>query len=146
MAIYTRILVAVDLAKDTQHIAKRARALAETFGADLAMVHVVEPLPIVTPLSPESATMPAMAETQQVVIEAAKQRLKDLAAKLGLRETAWSVELGMVKAEILRVARDRGADLIVLGSRERHGLSLLVDFTEDTVLHKAQCDVLAIRV
>jgi universal stress protein A len=34
----------------------------------------------------------------------------------------------------------------VIGSRERHGLSLLVDFTEDAVLHKAPCDVLAVRV
>ena len=37
-------------------------------------------------------------------------------------------------------------DLIVLGSRERHGLSILVNFTEDTVLHEAPCDVLAVRV
>jgi universal stress protein A len=34
----------------------------------------------------------------------------------------------------------------VLGSRERHGLSILVNFTEDTVLHAAPCDVLAVRV
>jgi universal stress protein A len=38
------------------------------------------------------------------------------------------------------------ADLIVLGSRERHGLSILVNLTEDTVLHGAPCDVLAVRV
>ena len=34
----------------------------------------------------------------------------------------------------------------MLGGRERHGLSLLVDFTEDAVLHKAACDVLVVRV
>ena len=39
-----------------------------------------------------------------------------------------------------------GADLIVLGCRERHGLSILVNRTEDTVLHGAPCDVLAVRV
>ena len=38
------------------------------------------------------------------------------------------------------------ADLIVLGSRERHGLAILVNFTEDTVLHAAHCDVLAVRL
>jgi universal stress protein A len=51
-----------------------------------------------------------------------------------------------VKSEILRVARERHADLIVIGSRERHGMSILVNFTEDTVLHGAPCDVLAVRV
>ncbi len=46
----------------------------------------------------------------------------------------------------MRVARERHVDLIVLGSRERHGLSILVNLTEDTVVYAAPCDVLAIRV
>ena len=29
---------------------------------------------------------------------------------------------------------------------ERHGLAILVNFTEDTVLHAAHCDVLAVRL
>ena len=37
-------------------------------------------------------------------------------------------------------------DLIVLGSRERHGLALLLNFTGDAVLHAAPCDVLAVRL
>ena len=37
-------------------------------------------------------------------------------------------------------------DLIVIGARERHGLSILVNLTEDTVLHAAPCDVLAVRL
>jgi universal stress protein A len=56
------------------------------------------------------------------------------------------VEAGNVKAEIVRIAREAHTDLIVLGSRERHGLSILVNLTEDTVLHAAPCDVLAVRV
>jgi universal stress protein A len=56
------------------------------------------------------------------------------------------VEVGDVKTEIVRVARKREADLIVVGSHERHGLSAVFDFVEDAVLHKAPCDVLAIRV
>ena len=44
------------------------------------------------------------------------------------------------------MARESHADLIMLGSRERHGLSILVNLTEDTVLHAAPCDVLALRV
>ena len=51
-----------------------------------------------------------------------------------------------MKSEIVRIARERHTDLIVMGSRERHGLSILVNFTEDTVLHAAPCDVLAVRV
>ena len=48
--------------------------------------------------------------------------------------------------EEVRAVAGAGADLIVLGSRERRGPSILVNFTEDTVLHAAPCDVLAVRL
>jgi universal stress protein A len=80
------------------------------------------------------------------LLERARQRLATLSAELGIAPTAARVEAGNVKSEIVRIARERGVDLIVLGSRERHGLSILVNFTEDTVLHAAPCDVLAVRV
>jgi universal stress protein A len=69
-----------------------------------------------------------------------------LGAQLGVPATSCRVEAGNVKSEIVRIARERHTDLIVMGSRERHGLSILVNFTEDTVLHAAPCDVLAVRV
>jgi universal stress protein A len=47
---------------------------------------------------------------------------------------------------LLRAAREWPADLVVLGSRERHGLALIVNLTEDAVLHAAPCDVLAVRL
>jgi len=49
-------------------------------------------------------------------------------------------------AEVVRIAQEHNADLIVIGSRERHGVSILFNFTEDTVLHAAPCDVLAVRL
>jgi universal stress protein A len=65
---------------------------------------------------------------------------------LALTKATWRVEAGNTKSEILRVAREEHADLIVLGSRERHGLAIMVNFTEDTVLHAAHCDLLAVRL
>ena len=53
---------------------------------------------------------------------------------------------GNIKAEVVRIAQTRAIDLIVIGSRERHGVSILFNFTEDTVLHAAPCDVLAVRL
>jgi universal stress protein A len=88
--------------------------------------------------------MPAV-QMQDELIERSEKRLAALAAELGLSGAACRVESGNVKSEIVRVAREHKADLIVLGSRERHGLSILVNLTEDTVLHAAPCDVLAMR-
>jgi universal stress protein A len=75
-----------------------------------------------------------------------RERMAALLLELGLPENAGSVEAGSAKGEILRYAREQNADLIVLGSRERHGLSILLHRTEDSVLHGAPCDVLAVRV
>jgi universal stress protein A len=46
----------------------------------------------------------------------------------------------------VRTARSGTHDLIVIGSHERRGLSILVNLTEDTILHAAPCDVLAVRL
>jgi universal stress protein A len=77
---------------------------------------------------------------------AARQRLLALCADIGVAADHQRVEVGNVKAEIVRVARAMACDLIMLGARERHGLSILVNLTEDAVLHAAPCDVLAVRV
>jgi universal stress protein A len=85
-------------------------------------------------------------QIEEDLIGRARVKLKELAARAGLSQSAIRVEAGNTKAEILRVAEEESADLIVLGSRERHGLAILVNFTEDTILHAAHCDVLAVRL
>src|SRR5215472_12120476 len=142
MSVYRRILVVVDLTEDSLLIGRRAQALATTFGADIALLHVVE----LVPVEPMGETLMPSVQIENELLERARQRLVTLAGELGLPSSAARVETGNVKSEIVRVARELHTDLIVLGSRERHGLSILVNFTEDTVLHAAPCDVLAVRV
>ena len=144
MAIYRRILVAVDLTDDSREIGARARELAADLGAELEILHVIEPLPLMVADAPE-VMAPAVLQTQDEIARAARARVESLATDLGLPASAASVQLGNTQVEIMRAARERKVDLIVLGSRERHGLSILVNLTEDTVLHAAPCDVLAMR-
>jgi universal stress protein A len=80
------------------------------------------------------------------LIKRSRERLGEFIARLALPRATGRVEAGNTKSEILRVAQEEHADLIVLGSRERHGLAILMNFTEDTVLHAAHCDVLAVRL
>jgi universal stress protein A len=142
MPIYRRILVVVDLTESSAPIARRAQALASATGAELELPHVVEFVPV----EPMGETLMPAVQIEDELLLRARQRLVSLAAELGVPESATRVAAGNVKSEIVRVARERGVDLIVLGSRERHGVSILVNFTEDTVLHAAPCDVLAVRV
>ena len=146
MTAYRKILVAVDLSPDSIQIVQRARALASIHGAEIQVLHVVEPLPLVTPLDTPEVLAPTVLQTQNELVSGARSRLQKLAADAGLPSSKIEVTIGNTQAEIVRAAAERQTDLIVLGSRERHGLSLLVDFTEDSVLHKSPCDVLAVRV
>ena len=142
MQVYRRILVVVDLTESSLIIGRRAQALATTFGAEIELLHVVEFVPV----EPMGETLMPSVQIEDELIERGRQRLATLAEELGVASSATFVETGNVKSEIVRVAREHNADLIVLGSRERHGLSILVNLTEDTVLHAAPCDVLAVRV
>jgi universal stress protein A len=78
-------------------------------------------------------------QSDRVVNSARKERL-------GLGQVERRVENGTIKSEVVRVASEMDADLVVLGSRERHGVAVLLNLTEDTILHTAPCDVLAVRI
>jgi len=142
MAIYQRLLCVVDLLEDAPAVGRRAVELARGFGARLDLLHVFEFVPV----EPMGETLMPAVQIEEELIDRARQRLATLAADLGLTDSELLVEAGSVKSEIIRVARERHTDLIVIGSRERHGPSILVNLTEDTVLHAAPCDVLAVRV
>ncbi|MFO1377978.1 MAG: universal stress protein [Steroidobacteraceae bacterium] len=142
MSVYRRILVVVDLTDSSDVIARRALAIAEATGAEVSMLHVVEFVPV----EPIGETLLPAVQIEEELIERAKQRLAELARRTGVPLQSQQVAAGNIKAEIVRAAEEQRADLIVLGSRERHGLSILVNFTEDTVLHAAPCDVLAVRL
>jgi len=98
------------------------------------------------PVEPMGESLMPTVQIEEDLLERSRIKLAGLSASLGLAAASNRVEAGNTKAEILRVAKEISADLIVLGSRERHGLAILVNFTEDTVLHAAHCDVLAVRL
>lgn len=140
--MYRRILLVVDLTEDSLVVGRRAVEVARLCGASIELLHVLEFVPV----EPMGETLMPAVEIEEELLARARDRLSTLATDLGLVESQYSVEAGSVKSEIIRVARERGADLIVIGSRERHGISIFVNLTEDTVLHGAPCDVLAVRI
>lgn len=140
MKAYSRILAAVDLTEGSRAVADRACDLARVSQGSVWLLHVVEFVPI----EPMSDSLIPVMQIDDQIIDRARKQLASLAQELGLPDSG-SVEAGSAKSEILRHARERKCDLIVLGARERHGLSILIQRTEDSVLHGAPCDVLAVR-
>jgi universal stress protein A len=139
---YKNILLVVDLSDDSRVIGERAKSIAACYQADITLLHVVEYVPV-EPMG--EALLPSV-QIEGELVDRAKLRLAELAQKLALAQNRQLVETGGIKTEIIRTAQRMNADLIVLGSRERHGLAILLNFTEDTILHAAPCDVLAVRL
>jgi universal stress protein A len=142
MADYKNILLVVDLSEDSRVIGERAKSIAAAYGAQITLLHVVEYVPV----EPMGEALLPTVQIESELVERARTKLAELARDLGLDNCKQLVETGSIKAEIIRTAQKLGSDLIVLGSRERHGLAILLNFTEDTILHAAPCDVLAVRL
>ncbi len=142
MARYKKILVLLDLSDGSDKVALAGRDMAAYSNAAMVLLHVVD----FVPAEPMGESVMPTVQIEEDLMQRSRVNLNALMARVGLSGTSMRVEAGNTKAEILRVAKEESADLIVLGSRERHGLAILVNFTEDTVLHAAHCDVLAVRL
>ena len=137
------MLVLLDLAEGSERVFAAARDIAAHSNAGIVALHVVEYVPA-EPMG--ESLLPTQIDIDTSLVERAGPLLADLVKRYGTASTSARVEVGDTKAQILAVAEQEQRDLIVLGSRERHGLAVLVNFTEDTVLHAAHCDVLAVRL
>jgi universal stress protein A len=142
MTAYRRILAAIDLTPGSLPVAARASEIARADSAVLHLLHVVE----VLALEQTGESFRSVMQIDQQLTLRAQKQMEKLVHELGLPQEAGHVESGSVRSAILRYAREFHSDLIVLGGRERHGVSILLHRTEDSVLHGAPCDVLAVRV
>jgi universal stress protein A len=140
---YRKVLVLLDLAEGSERVFAAARDIAAHSNASILALHVVEFVPA-EPMG--ESLMPTQADLETDRAARARPQLEDMVKRSGAANTSVRVEVGNTKGQILAVAEEERPDLIVLGSRERHGLAVLVNFTEDTVLHAAHCDMLAVRL
>ncbi len=143
MALYRLILLATDFAQESERIGRRAVDLAKRLGAQVGIVHVVEHVPMDFP---NDIVIPEQLDGVEFLVEHATQRLDRFAEQLGIPDAPRWVEVGSAKREIVRVATEQKADLIVLGSHGHHGFAALIGSTADGVIHNAPCDVLAVRI
>ncbi|CAI8831183.1 universal stress protein [Methylocaldum szegediense] len=141
---YRRILLAADFSEHGEEVIQRALELATKYAAELGIIHVVENVPIMD--SSYGPIVPFDIDLTDQMVEAARKRLAEIAESLAIPEDRRWVEIGSPKVEIIRVAKEWQADLIVIGSHGRHGFGLLLGSTAASVIHHAENDVLAVRL
>lgn len=140
---YRHVLTPLDLREDSERVLRAAVAVAKRNNARLSVLHVVE----YAPIDPGGdILLPTPLDITDKLAERAQADLATLCERCGANGAARKVVVGSIKSEILQAARDDKVDLIVIGNHERHGLAILLNHTEDTVLHEAPCDILAVRL
>ncbi|WP_454915835.1 universal stress protein [Xanthobacter sediminis] len=136
-----RILLATDLSARCDRALDRAVALATLWGAELVVVHALDPCGPVAPGARDLPSWQRGPEPSVVVAEALQQDL----AGAPVRAT-YVVEQGDPADLILKTADAHGCDLIVTAvARDEILGRFLLGATVDTVLRHAKAPVLVVR-
>jgi len=144
MRDYKHILLAVDYSEQGVYVAGKARSLAYRYQAKLSIIHVLDNIPM--PDTNYGTLIPLDQDSSYDLLEAEKSKLIRLGEELNVDLANCWMLWGVPKQEIILIADQEQVDLIVVGSHGRHGLSLLLGSTANSVLHYAKCDVMAIRL
>jgi nucleotide-binding universal stress UspA family protein len=135
-----RILVAHDGSKDADSAFETALDFAALCGSRLQVVSVATPPEPPTRVETE-ATLEAATEHYEELFEGMRRRAQARAIDLETR-----VLVGHAAEQILRLAADTGADLIVVGHRGRSAMrEWLFGSTSRRVVSHAACSVLVVR-
>ena len=144
---FTRILFPTDFSDLAPDALRYARELAETFGAQLYVLHVVDEAyqhwgalgPESLPVSPPLEDMLALGRSRMDKFCA--DHLADVKPP-----PITHVAMGKPFAEIIAYARENGVELIVMATHGRGAIShVLLGSTTEKVVRKANCAVLTIR-
>ncbi len=148
---FKRLLCAVDFSDASLDAVRSALSLAQESGATLTLLHVLE-WPWEEPPPPHLEELPieqgfALAEFRRYSEESATRRLESLVqASVPTPRVTARVRNGKPYVQILHVADEEHADLLVIGVRGRNPLDLaLFGSTTNQVVRRAKCPVLTMR-
>ncbi len=146
---YRRILIAVDASDDADQVLHGATELDPRADERFYVVTVIPPM-IDGVSGMTSATYAAswpLEEMQVTMTREITDHVRERVARYGIPPERVAVLYGRPATEIQAEAARIDADLIVVGSHGRQGLSrVMLGSTANGVLHGATCDVLTVRI
>ena len=140
---YKRILCPVDFSDISKRVLEIAADLAKRFGADLHVIHVFQ-LP--------ATMLEAVYEDPTDMEEEIRQRLNDKLNEFVQKTKKPDVKIttgvyeGVPDVEIIKSTRENKADMIVMGTRGKTGLShVLLGSVAERVIRNAEVPVMTVR-
>lgn len=147
---FEHVLCAIDFSECSLAALEYAMAAAAGSGAVLTLAHVIE-WPWAEPPAPVLGELPfmeaaALAEFRQQRERQATKHLAELVPQTLAESCRTRISHGRAHAEVLKLAADERADLIVLGVHGRNPLDMAVfGSTTHQVVRHATCPVLTVR-
>jgi universal stress protein A len=147
---FRRILVTTDFSESGDHAIAHAFRMAADHGAEVLLLHVLElvvaPNPLYAHYYPTDFFTPEIRERAE---QDARQGLLERVPKgdpLGRVPHRTILVHGIPADEIIRVAQEQQADLVVISTHGRTGLKhLFMGSTAERVIRHVQCPVLVVR-
>ena len=147
---FSRILLAIDDSPCSRRAIEYAKDIVRERKPTLALVTVVTPSsPTSYGVDPLLGQQPILsAEISEIQQQTSQEFLNQLAHEFqGASEIFTFNRIGDVRDEILQVAREWTADLIIVGSNGRSGFDhFLSGSVSESLIRKASCPVLVIPV
>ena len=141
---FKRILTPIDFSTASKNAIKYAFRLAEEFGAELTLLHVLEPA---------SATsfnaIPGATPFCELDFATAEKNLRSAVASARKEKSErprWKIRVGVPSHEIVEAAREGDVDLIVIATHGYTGWKhFCIGSTAERVVRAAPCPVLVVR-
>jgi nucleotide-binding universal stress UspA family protein len=143
--MFYRIVVATDFSDCSQGAWELARRVAAAPGSELVLTHVLTEVPLYGEGILNIETARKVRDGARKWAESALEDLVGKARAAGLSARA-VVRTGVPHQEIVALAEDERADLIVIGTHGRRGINrALLGSVADRVVRLAPCPVLTVR-
>jgi nucleotide-binding universal stress UspA family protein len=140
------ILFPTDFSNGARAAMDHAISLAKDYDAKLILLNVIQDISIAEWYIPSSLSVSDLIEDIQ---KSAVQEMDKWLAEVSrqVKDAEKLVARGVPFVEIIQTAKDRNADLIVIGTHGRTGIDhMLFGSTAEKVVRKASCPVLTVRI
>ena len=131
-----KILVPVDFSECSNKAIQYAVPFAKQFGAEVVLLHLVEPYPAV----------PQMAPVDFENLEDAKKQMQECERAASLVPVKALVRVDEPTRGVIEAANELDIDLIIISTHGRTGVArVFLGSTAEQIVRKAPCPVLVVR-
>ncbi|GAB2889553.1 universal stress protein [Microbulbifer echini] len=131
--MYKSILCAIEASQEGRYVLSKAVELCKQHDSKLIVLNVL-------PYS----FLPK--DYQRELKESAIPKFEEIVSDFGVAKRNRILKVGKPYEVICREAEKRNADLIVLGTHSKKGISSLIGSTANGIVNHAHCDVTLVRI